>query len=900
MAQQHFYSRVPARVSMYNRADSFDTFAHSAGLERGFIEGELDPVYENKLNKNDVTVIRRGEMPCVYAQCTTRSGALVQNCIGFLPLDYTGERSAYLSHSLIFSPEEKAAILGQKTGAVLNPAPFVTDVEGFALTSPEAQPQSDLPEVAYAPSAEPEPYLASRVSSETAKAFLFAVLNALCGKGKNIFFKLRGEDKDLSIRGVNLFNEVLAVLPMQLRGGLSFVSYINDPAQYQNFKLKGVSQRFPDHQSLKGVYFDLQTDIVVGLRPEDLSDNRLLLEFFYSILKNKGLREEFLTFMEQARKAVPALQSLNLKTLADLVFLFRCSCGLYTEAETLPDDDRIYEYLCAYEKYRVALSEEYRMQAYKCLQRYPKAHMAIPKNIFTKVSRLYTGESQPAKRVVMNVVLELIHTDIMRDKLFTFIRSNYAGEEESVKRLIIADLSRVFYGGFLQNQILTFFDGQFETESEDSRGLMMEKLLLSIRTPAVQGKILEFIDRHYPVMSEAHRSAFYHTFLEMLPECDELARTLVQVVNRHIAEEPVQRKAALTEQLTAALESDYRRREHRLMPVLCAHPGFCRELVVQLAFGPWQGRKLREEYVALLAELPLAERTAELARIFALVPDLPQEAQETLLAEAVALYDPNADTPDLYGWLEAAETLKDLPADFAAGLNEAVFLPAMQARLHTAFDPRQRLDGPDLVEAYADASPALRDCAAYAPFDAYRKLLQAAEAEDVAAAAEQAKRLRGCESALPLAAAYLSRRGIDPKAQSPVTVLTLQLLLDWLKGDAPGLAARYTAQQAGFLQAKGPEADAHATRQAAEEAASLLLQVGRTLCAAEETLREALCAPGEQAALAAAFVTDHGKGARHWLQAQAAADPFTEAFAAAVMGQKPAGTSIFAKLFGKK
>ena len=52
MAKQHFYSRVPARISMYNRADSFDTFAHSEGLDREFIERELAPVYENKLNKN--------------------------------------------------------------------------------------------------------------------------------------------------------------------------------------------------------------------------------------------------------------------------------------------------------------------------------------------------------------------------------------------------------------------------------------------------------------------------------------------------------------------------------------------------------------------------------------------------------------------------------------------------------------------------------------------------------------------------------------------------------------------------------------------------------------------------------------------------------------------------------
>ena len=101
MAYQHFYSRVPARVSMYNKSDGFDTFAHSEGLSREFIERELAVVYENKLSKIDMAVIRHGEFLPVYLQTSTRSGALVQSCISYMSRDYTGERSAYLAHSLI-------------------------------------------------------------------------------------------------------------------------------------------------------------------------------------------------------------------------------------------------------------------------------------------------------------------------------------------------------------------------------------------------------------------------------------------------------------------------------------------------------------------------------------------------------------------------------------------------------------------------------------------------------------------------------------------------------------------------------------------------------------------------------------------------------------------------------
>ena len=64
-------------------------------------ERELSAVYENKLGKQDAEAVRTGKMPVVYSQCCLRSGQLVQSCVSYLPKDYTGERSAYLCHSLI-------------------------------------------------------------------------------------------------------------------------------------------------------------------------------------------------------------------------------------------------------------------------------------------------------------------------------------------------------------------------------------------------------------------------------------------------------------------------------------------------------------------------------------------------------------------------------------------------------------------------------------------------------------------------------------------------------------------------------------------------------------------------------------------------------------------------------
>ena len=65
------------------------------------------------------------------------------------------------------------------------------------------------------------------------------------------------------------------------------------------------------------------------------------------------------------------------------------------------------------------------MRTYKVLKRYPVHHVGIPKTIFAKITKLYPTDIKPAKRMAMDIVLELIHTDIMREKLFAFISNNF-------------------------------------------------------------------------------------------------------------------------------------------------------------------------------------------------------------------------------------------------------------------------------------------------------------------------------------------------------------------------------------------------------------------------------------------------------------------------------------------
>ena len=46
MAYQHFYSCVPARASMFNKVDGYDTFVASSIFTKEYIDDNLSPLLE--------------------------------------------------------------------------------------------------------------------------------------------------------------------------------------------------------------------------------------------------------------------------------------------------------------------------------------------------------------------------------------------------------------------------------------------------------------------------------------------------------------------------------------------------------------------------------------------------------------------------------------------------------------------------------------------------------------------------------------------------------------------------------------------------------------------------------------------------------------------------------------
>ena len=889
---------------MFNRTDGFDTFAHSAGLEREFIERDLAVAYQNKLNKGDLAAVRRGEISPVYSQFALRTGRIVQSCTTYLPLDYTGERSSYLTHSLVFEGDEVREVFCNENRFCFNHDMFVKDIDGFALTSPATAPNPDYPELKYIAENGDTRELVGKYSEDTLKAFIYAMFATIKGRGKSVFFRLPYSDEELSGAALDFLNRIITVIPYDMRDALSFVTYITDYTQYPTYKLKCVSEKCGEMNSSRNIFIDLQTGLVSGISESDLASGRTLMNFFYMLLESKDTRNEFLDYMEHAVQVMPSLDTPAMKVLTELVFLFCAVCGNFAEEAILPNDTRVYELFCIYEKYRAILSEEYRMEAYKCLQRYPRSHVAIPKNIFAKVTKLYADECSSAKRVAMNAVLDLIHTDIMREKLFAFIRANYATEDDDIKAAVNSDLCRVFYGGFLQPQIIDFFSVNFTNTPEETKDLILEKLLLTVRTAAIQQKVLDFISMHYDDMSESQKEKVYDTFFEMLPECDSLASAFCKTVDCHIETESENLKKSVRERIISALEADYNKKNHLLMPILASGNGFCREQVISLALGEWSNRKISVEYLALLSTKKMAQKTEEIAFVLS-NQSFDGKVKEKLLKSIVSIYSENTDKATLYDWLDADDRLAaGVDADSMKMIRESVIYPAVEKRLYDVFKSDLGKDGIRKVECYCTSNNALLDTDKYKAISAFEGLCEAISSKSASGVAERLLELDSLGVPRNHLAPYIllvarEKDGADLECNMLCEISAMlvsgKLNLEELYST---YAYSYTQQ---YLIERGAKADLKkGEAEGATLSVALLWRYVSALVAIDAERLELLTS-GFEAALVR-FAADYGKGAEKWAELNMPSRPdcFVACFTNAFGKSKNQSGGFFSRLFGKK
>ena len=193
----------------------------------------------------------------------------------------------------------------------------------------------------------------------------------------------------------------------------------------------------------------------------------------FSLLAQFPLNRQFHHFYNDIVNKNKKLENLDLKDFCNLIFLYKQSCGAYSESNMLPEDNDVLLMLTIYDQYREYMETIDRVAILKCINRYALTKTMIPQPIFQKISKLYPNELDDCKKAIMETILDLIHTEVMREKLFAIIKTNYSKETIENRSIISEDLSRVFYGGFLQTQILNLFNVNFETETEETKNIIL-------------------------------------------------------------------------------------------------------------------------------------------------------------------------------------------------------------------------------------------------------------------------------------------------------------------------------------------------------------------------------------------------------------------------------------------
>ena len=869
MAGQHFYSRVPARVSLYNKRDGFDTFAKSSGLEREFLLGELSAVYMDKLDIHDPVRVRRGEIPTVYSQMPLSDGRAVQTAVGYLPLDFTGERSAYLAHSQILSDVEKAAVYASEGTDVFNPEMFITDISAFDITARNAAPNPALAEKPYIPHALTDPAIAMRkYNPEMMKSFIYAVLCSLCDGGRDVYFRLPTEDKLASREALGIINALMTLFPYEMRERLSFVSYISRPDSYPGFKLKCVGQACEKIPESRGAFYDFVTGIVTA-QPAGLEQNITFAAFLYSLIENSKVRAEFHKFVSGIiQKYGYCINSV--KAFGEIVFIFWQCSGLYVEGSILPNDESVARFLDIYEKYREGIIPPHRMQAYRCLARYSNAQICVPDPIFDRLSRLYPGECVPAKAVALDVLLKLIHVDLMRDRLFAFINRYYEGEIDRVKRVINGNLCRVFYGGFLQQKILYFFDLHWRSEPTETRDLILDKLILSIRTPEIQRQIVAFLEKYYETMNDGQKMKICNTCLEMLPECDMLSVLLVGLINRRIGFDKSEFSAFMAERLTELTDAFIKAGDPRLCAIFTDNSGFCEDVVIRHIFGQRMGSEM---LIKLLASMPAHKRAAKLLRIYKIVPELGAEGYAQLIGSLATM--PVNILPSTMYDLMAAESAAStaLPSELLSLFCSNIIYPAVTQTLFDVFKVKLGKDGIGTLLKYAEGREAITSSKQYAVVLDYIEMTKRCLDGDVEGAFKIASSLPESSAVRQDISEHIRMCSLDTANQSELTTCIYELLINYLKSGNFRFDAIYSKYRKRFEALRREEENAitakldPSDRRGAADAAEMLLLCVSDICDVSGELAEAVCDPssGLKKALSE-FFGIYGIGARVFLK----------------------------------
>lgn len=617
MIKQHFYSRVPSRVAMLYKMNGFDTFACSKDITDAIIEKDLSVVLEQKLTPSELADIRARKRDPIYAHFMISTGEVVESCISFLENDYSGERSSYMVHSLIFDSESERIIHNYKNSVAIDTTVFKNDLSEFNITGRDVRPDRNYPELDLKKVA----FISSDLSTLLTeydpllfKKLIAAIILAISKKIKTVHVILPNNNID---KTVEFFNKLLQVFPYHLRKFISFAGIVNDFNRFSGFKLKVTDKAIGNAPISKGCTFNFITKETYGIKDSEIKHVALTAEYLYYLIGNKDERHEMLDFVDYAYKRRSDSDELNdFKSINNILSLFRAGYPHYDTASIIPNDDATLLLFENYIRYMKQMPEEYRANIIKRLNKYPSTFTAFPKQMFSKYAKAYQLDCNASKHIFMNVCLDLIHLDLMRPQLFAFMKANYPYEDKEMQASIMRNLARVYNGEFLQEQILALFNKYFSRMDEETRDIVFKTILLSIRTPSIQQSLFAFINQNYSKLLLDEKRELYRTAAEHLGEGDELSKKLLDFCDSYIEKEDETIEKQYVSSINTLLLDEQTTTKTPLLEIVAATNGYTFDLVAAGVLSKWRNRKISREFITYSCRGTLTERTDRLIKIW--------------------------------------------------------------------------------------------------------------------------------------------------------------------------------------------------------------------------------------------------------------------------------------------
>lgn len=326
--QQQIYTRE--RRGLFRSTEGFDTVAKSAGLDGSFIKKILHPFCAYDAPTELTT---RGEKdgalyPGALHLFHTESGETVLGRSVYQPADFTGLRSAFLTHNYVIPANRSGEVVNDYRAWIRAVFSKEYDISsGSELPELQDLPHSNLSESANLSSWR-EVLDELRIDEQMFKQLLFAVMTS-CGEGrKKVYVSLDVSSEQIDEQACRLLELLYAVLPYEFRRRLGCITYSKEPQSRKYIHLQFVergSLRVTDRSLDKEYTFDLATQRSTQV---DLDGRQPYLDFVWQHLEQQISLEPFLEFADEMLRGM-GVRRTAVSSYHELAVLYQIEQGNY-------------------------------------------------------------------------------------------------------------------------------------------------------------------------------------------------------------------------------------------------------------------------------------------------------------------------------------------------------------------------------------------------------------------------------------------------------------------------------------------------------------------------------------------------------------------------------------------